>query len=126
MAKKRVNKISSRKPTDEVCRVTGRMPEWMQEYLAAKGIEGEFNFAKLTKEQCAALDLAERLLQKEMNGLIRVTYDPKRDPEPQAELTDYAENEYRQKPPETDEDDADSATQEMLDDENESGEDAKW
>ena len=94
MAKKRLNKHTSRKHIDEVCRVTGRIPEWMQQYLADKGIEGEISFSKLSKEQCLALDLADRLCQQEMKGLINVTYDPHINSEPQAELTDQAKNAY--------------------------------
>jgi hypothetical protein len=44
------------------------MPQWMREFLADKGIDGEFNLSTLSKEQCLALDLAERLSQKEMTG----------------------------------------------------------
>ncbi|MCW4044786.1 MAG: hypothetical protein NWE94_04640 [Candidatus Bathyarchaeota archaeon] len=58
MAKKKPVKPVSRKPVDDVCRVTGRMPEWMQEYLADQGIEAQFSLSNLTKEQFLALELA--------------------------------------------------------------------
>ena len=111
MAKKRVNKISIRKPIDEVCRVTGRMPEWMQQYLADKGIEGEISFSKLSKEQCLALDLADRLCQQEMKGLINVIYDPHINSEPQAELTDQARNTYDNRQVNADGEDPEVASQ---------------
>ncbi|MCW4045219.1 MAG: hypothetical protein NWE94_06860 [Candidatus Bathyarchaeota archaeon] len=126
MTKKKPAKPVSRKPVDDVCRVTGRVPEWMQEYLADQGIEAQFSLSSLTKEQFLALELAERLLQKEMNGLIRVTYDPQKHPEPQAELTDSAKNEYCKKASETDEEDTDKLTHETIGGEFEAGEDAAW
>ncbi|MCW4044785.1 MAG: hypothetical protein NWE94_04635 [Candidatus Bathyarchaeota archaeon] len=61
-----------------------------------------------------------------MNGLIRVTYDPQKHPEPQAELTDSAKNEYCKKPPETDEETTGKPTHETIDGEWEAGEDAEW
>ncbi len=119
MTKKKLARPVSRKPRDDTCKVTGRLPEWMREYLADKGIEAQFSPSSLTKEQRLAIEHAERLLQQEMNGLIRVTYDPQSDLEPQAELTDYAKSEYRQRlaePAETDEEDADLATHETSTD----------
>ena len=92
MAKKQRNKQSSEKPKVAVGRVSDRMPEWMREYLSGKGIEGEFNVSKLSKEQCIAIDLAETLYHQETQGHIRVTYDPKKDSEPQAEPTQQAGN----------------------------------
>lgn len=92
MAKKQHNKQSSKKSKDDICRVTDRMPEWMREFLADKGIQGEFSLSKLSKEQCLALDLAERLWQEEMKGLINVSYDPQRHLEPQGELAEQARN----------------------------------
>lgn len=89
--------------------------EWMREFLAAKGIESEFSLSKLTKEQILAIELAERLLQQEMNGLIHVTYDPQKHMEPQAELTDQATNTYTQKQANPNIEDADSANTETED-----------
>ena len=56
-------------------KITYRMPAWMREFLADHGLEGEFSLSKLSKEQWLAIDLAERLCQQEMSGLICVTYD---------------------------------------------------
>jgi hypothetical protein len=123
MTKKKSAKPKTRKPMDDICRVTSRMPEWMREYLAEKGIESQFSPSTLTIEQCLAVELAERLLQKEVNGLIRVTYDPQIDPEPKVEITDYAKDEYRQRSAETGEEDPGEATQETPDGEIETGED---
>ena len=92
MAKKRNSKQSSSKPRDDVRRVTGRMPEWMQEYLSDKGIEGEFSLSKLSKEQCLALELAEHLFHQESQGHIRATYDPRKYPEPQPEYAQETGN----------------------------------
>ena len=64
------------------------MPEWAREYLADNGIEGEFCLSNLSKEQCIAVELAERLFHQESQGQIRVTYDPRKHPEPQPELAD--------------------------------------
>lgn len=114
MAKKRHIKQSSKKPKDDVGRVTGRMPEWMREYLADKGIEGEFCLSKLSKEQCLALDLVERLFQQEMTGLISVTYDPQRHSEPQAELTEQARNAHYERQVNLDGEDSNSTSQENL------------
>ena len=83
--KKQHNRQSSRKPKEDVCRVSDRMPEWARDYLADNGIEGEFRYSLLSKEQCLALELAERLFHQESQGQIRVTYDPRKHPEPQPE-----------------------------------------
>jgi len=90
--KKQPNKQSSRKQKEESCRVSSRMPEWAREYLADNGIEGEFRYSLLSKEQCLALELAERLFHQESQGQIRVTYDPKKHPEPQPEPVQETEN----------------------------------
>ncbi len=97
MAKKQKNKQRSEKTKVAVGRVSDRMPEWMREYLSGKGIEGEFNLSKLSKEQCIALELAERLFHQESQGQIRVTYDPRKHPEPQPELADGAQDKSTQK-----------------------------
>ncbi len=72
------------------------MPEWMREYLSGKGIESEFNDSKLSKEQCIALELAERLFHQESQGQIRVTYDPRKHTEPQPELAGGAQDKSTQ------------------------------
>jgi hypothetical protein len=114
MAKKQHNKQSSKKSKDDICRVTDRMPEWMREFLADKGIEGEFNLSKLSKWQCLALDFAEGLCQQEMKGLITVTYDPQRHSEPQAELTEQARNSHLERQVNLDGEDSNSTSQETL------------
>lgn len=126
MTKKKPVKPKTRKPVDDICRVTGRMPEWMREYLADKGIEGEFSFSKLSKEQCLALDLADRLCQQEMKGLINVTYDPHINSEPQAELTDQAINTYYQKQANSYCEDANSASREIPTEKAETEENSAW
>ena len=83
----------------------------MQEFLADKGIEDEFNLSTLSKEQCIALDLAERLYQQEMAGQITVTYDPPVDSEPQAELTDQARNTQYERHVDPDGEDSDTPSQ---------------
>ena len=85
MVKKRTVKQFKKKLEDDVCRVSSRMPDWAREYLADNGIEGEFRYSLLSKEQCLALELAERLFHQESQGQIRVTYDPRKHPEPQPE-----------------------------------------
>jgi len=92
MAKKRTFKQPRKKLEDYVCRVSSRMPEWAREYLSDKGIESEFHYSLLSKEQCIAIDLAESLYHQETQGHIRVTYDSKKDSEPQAEPTQQARN----------------------------------
>jgi len=113
MDKKQYGKRTSKKPKDDTCRVTYRMPEWMREFLADKGIEGEFNLSKLSREQCLALDLAERLWQQEMKGLISVTYDLQRHPEPQAEVTEHGKA-YFERQVDLDGEDTNSTCQETL------------
>jgi len=95
--KKQHNRQGSSKPKDDVCRVSDRMPEWAREYLSDKGIEGEFRYSLLSKEQCLALELAERLFQQESQGQIRVTYDPRKHAEPQPELANGAQDRSTQK-----------------------------
>ena len=68
---------------------TDHMPDWMQQYLASIGIEGEFDISELNVAQFSALESAERLYHSERAGLIRVTFDPEIDMEPKAELTDH-------------------------------------
>ena len=92
MVKKRSNMQFKKKSEDTVCRVSSRMPEWAREYLADNGIEGEFRYSKLSKEQCIALELAERLFHQESQGQIRVTYDPRKHPEPQSEYAQETDN----------------------------------
>ena len=64
----------------------------MRDFLDDKGIEADCSLSKLSKEQWLAIDLAERLWQQEMKGVISVTYDPDTNVDPQAELTDQAIN----------------------------------
>ena len=97
MGKKQPNKQSTKKSEDNVCRVSSRMPDWAREYLSDNGIEGEFRYSLLSKEQCLAIELAERLFHQESQGLIRVTYDPRKHKEPQPELADGVQDRSTQK-----------------------------
>jgi hypothetical protein len=90
--KKQHVRQGSSKPKDDVCRVSDRMPEWAREYLSDNGIEGEFRYSLLSKEQCLALELAERLFHQESQGQIRVTYDPRKHTEPQPEYAQETGN----------------------------------
>jgi len=67
---------------------TDHMPDWMQQYLASIGIEGEYDISELNVAQFSALESAEGLYHSERAGLIRVIFDPQTDTEPWAELTD--------------------------------------
>jgi hypothetical protein len=68
---------------------TEHMPDWMQQYLSSMGVDKEFDTSTLNPTQFYAFESAEKLYHSERAGLIQVTFDPKTDMEPKAELTDY-------------------------------------
>lgn len=65
------------------------MPDWMEQYLESMGINREFDISELNSTQFSAFELSGKLYHSEKAGLIRVTFNPKTDTEPRAELTDY-------------------------------------
>ncbi len=68
---------------------TQHMPDWMQQYLAIRGIDVYFDTSQLSPTQFSALEFAEKLYHSERAGLIHVTFNPETDMEPKAELTDH-------------------------------------
>ena len=82
---------------NEVYRISHKMPNWMRAALAHEGIPVEFSLEELTDDQKSTIVVLTEVYKLVEAGILKVTFDPKKDSAPQFSLTEKALKEFAER-----------------------------